>query len=286
MAGTGFYDKSQGIYLPKDTTTWADLTSGWDGYTSWYSNLSSSSRVSFTGAIIDAGKSVTVVPRVTIRTGLDGAVRTPITLDSSNEDIPKITIEGSDNSDMSSASTVVLTRTSSPTFASFGAKRYYRVTVEINSGTNAQPQGLVGVSVNLTSRAIEEVLSSVNTATYDDGSSVTRTIPTSRTYSAITYVGATPTTTITDTVVSGSSAESKYIEDDYTAVEYFEETAGGITTSNITTVPLLQLASTSTNTFTVRVIKPNTAGEVDCTYDFLVKGLETASINATTGDLL
>lgn len=290
MAGTGFYDKEQRIYLPKDTLTWTDLNTSpyatWDNWTSWYQNLSSSTRVSFTGAIVDAGKSVKVVPRVTISTGLDGDRGTPITLDSSNEDIPKITIEGSNNSDMSSASSVVLTRTSSPTFASFGAKRYYRVTVEINSGTNAQPQGLTGVNVNFSAKNIEEVLSSVNTATYDDGSSVTRTIPTSRSYSAITFVGATPLTTVADTVVSGATGESKYVEDDYTAVEYFVSTAGGITTSAITSVPLIQLVSTATDSFTVRLFKPNTAAEVDATMDFLVKGLETASIDSTTGNLL
>ena len=76
MAGTGFYDTSQNIYLPKDSLTWTDLGNSpyqtWDNYTSWYQNIASDTTVAFTSAIIDFGRNAKVIPTVTIVTGKDG----------------------------------------------------------------------------------------------------------------------------------------------------------------------------------------------------------------------
>lgn len=276
MAKTGFFDKSQKIYLPKDTTTWADLTSGWDGYTSWYSNLSASTTVEFTTDIIDFGSSKTVVPFITVATQLDGGTDAA----TFTTDKPAITIEASDVSDLSSGvSSVTLTRTSSPDFSTLGAKRYYRVTVNINSGTNSAPQGIKGINVVLSADTVSEEIENLDTSTVDDGSSVDRTISTRRTYSGITYVGVTPTTTITDTTVSGTSSPGQYVQLDYVAEGYFSEGVATITTSNITTVPLIQFVSSTANTFTIRLFKPNTGDEVDCTVDALVKGLPQVSMD-------
>ena len=59
MAKTGFFDASQGIYLPKDSLTWNDLNTSpyatWDNWTRWYQNLSASTTVEFTTDIIDFG---------------------------------------------------------------------------------------------------------------------------------------------------------------------------------------------------------------------------------------
>ena len=76
MAKTGFFDASQGIYLPKDSLTWNDLNTSpyatWDNWTRWYQNLSASTTVEFTTNIIDFGSSTTVVPLITITTARDG----------------------------------------------------------------------------------------------------------------------------------------------------------------------------------------------------------------------
>ena len=285
MAKTGFFDNSQKIYLPKDSLTWADLGNSpyatWDNWTNWYQNLTTSTTVEFTSDIIDFGSSRTIVPFITVGTKLDGATSAA----AFTSDKPSITIEGSGNSDMSSASRVTLTRTSSPDFSTLGAKRYYRVTVNINSGINTAPQGIIGLDIVLSSDTLEEIIENVNTTSVDDGSSVDRTLSTRRTYSGITYVGVTPTSTVTDTVVTGTSATGQYVQLDYVAEGYFTESTPSVTTSSVTTVPLIQLVSTTTNSFTIRLFKPNTGTETDCQIRALVKGLPQVSMD-TNGNLV
>ena len=289
MAGTGFYDTSQNAYFPKDTLTWTDLGNSpyqtWDNYTTWYQNLSGSTTVAFTSAIIDFGRSAKVIPTVTITTGKDGDTSEAITLDSSNEDIPTILVEGSADADMSSASSVTLTRPSSPTYTSLGAKRYYRVTATINSGTNAAPQGIVGINIELNTTTAEEILEGINTASYDDGSSATRTITTNNTYTDINFVGITPTSTVSDTVVTGTGAVTLYVASSYVTTGYFVGDTSSVTTSSITSVPLARCVSKSTDNFTIQLYLPNNATETDAVFDFLVRGLPQTKIDATTGSL-
>ena len=151
MAKTGFFDISQGIYLPRDTLTWADLTSGWSAYTTWYQNLSVSTTVEFTGAIIDLGSSKQVVPLVELSIKVDGDSTASPTFVSGK---PIITFECSDVADLSSAVTTVTvdkdTNYNATTqFLTVGAKRYYRATFNINSGLNTAPQGFAGMEVVL-----------------------------------------------------------------------------------------------------------------------------------------
>lgn len=285
MARTGFFDVNQQIYLPKDTLTWDDLasspyTGGWDSWTGWYQNLSGSpdTEVEFTTDIIDFGASATVLPLATVFVARDGTDATPF-LDT---DYPEIQIEGSDVANMSSGvSSITLTKDTDPAYSSIGKFRYYRFTFTINSGTNTTPQGFTGFNINLDTKGLEEVIENFDTSTVDDGSSVDRTISTRNTYSAINYVGITPTSTITDTRVSGTSgATSLYVADAYVATGYFVGDTGSITTSTITTVPLSQFVSSTTNSITVRLFKPNTGTEIDATIDILIKGLGGSAIDA------
>jgi hypothetical protein len=284
MAKTGFYDDNQRIYLPKDTLTWTDLNTSpyatWDNWTSWYQNLSASTTLEFTTDIIDFGRSAKVTPTVILRTGLDGETGTAMTFDSSNEDKPAITIEGSNNSDMSSATSVTLTRTSSPTFSSVGAKRYYRVTVNINSGTNAAPNGIIGIQVSLDTTEVTETIQEFNTATVDDGSTANRTIPTGNTYSDITYVGITPRTNVSDTNVTGTSSSGNYVQLDYYAEGYTVQSGGSVTTAAVTMPPLSQLVSTSTNSFVISLFEANSGDDTNATVDCHVRGLQGTVISA------
>ena len=280
MAKTGFFDKSQEIYLPKDSLTWDDLGTSpygtWDSWTNWYQNLTASTTVEFTSEIIDFGASKTIVPKVVIHTRVDGGTDAA----TFSADKPSILIEASNVSDLSSGvSSVTLTRTSNPDFTSLGPKRYYRFTFNIDSGTNSAPQGFTGMDITLSSDTTSEEIENVNTTTGDDGSSVTRTISTRKTYTDMTYVGVTPTSTITDTSVTGTSAPGNFVQLDYVAEGYVEESSASITTSSITTVPLIQLVSTGTNNFTIRLIKPNTGAETDCTIRALVKGLPQVALD-------
>ena len=285
MAGTGFFDVGQAVYLPKDTLTWANLGSApyqtWDSYTTWYKNLSSSSTVAFTSPIIDFGRSAKVVPTISLTTAKDGLITQTITLDSSNEDIPQFQIEGSDNSDMSSATSVTLTRTSNPTFSSLGAKRYYRVTTTIDAGSNTSPNAISGINIDLNTDTDEEIIESFNTATVDDGSTTTRVVPTNNTFTDIQFVGITPRTEVSDTVVTGSGgAVSLYVASGYVNTGYFVGDTSSVTTGSITSVPLARCVSKSTNNFTIQVYLPNNATDTNGTFDFLVKGLPVVSISA------
>ena len=153
MAKTGFYDSDQGIYLPKDSLTWADLTSGWNAYTTWYQNLSSSTTVEFTTDIHDFGSSKSVVPLLDLTLGVDGDRDAAASLISGK---PAVTIEGSDNATLSSGVTTVnidkdTNYDVTTVMASMGAKRYYRTTININSGINTRPQGIRGFSIEFVS---------------------------------------------------------------------------------------------------------------------------------------
>jgi hypothetical protein len=275
MARTGFYDRTQDLYLPKDSTTWADLSGGWNTYTGWYQTLSGSTELEYTSNIIDLGYSHAVFPLITITALRDGVLTAP----SYGEDFPEILIEGSNNSDMTSASSITLTRTANPDFTGLGAKRYYRVTVTINSGTNSAPQGFRAISISLLSDAIEETIEGYNTATSG------KTVPTRLTYSSISYVGTTPLTTITDTVVTGVSSDGStvilYVAAGYVNTGYFVGDSGSssATTSTVTNVPLIQVVSKSTNSFVLEVYKPVSGDLTDVTLDAYVRGLPPVAMD-------
>jgi len=282
MARTGFYDKSQDLYLPKDSNTWADLTGGWDTYTGWYQTLSVSTELEFTTNIIDFGYAHTVFPLIIITALKDGNTTQSAFY---GDDYPEILIEAGNQSDLSDAVSTTMTRTASPEFTSLGSKRYYRVTVTINSGINTSPNGMRGINISLLTDAIDETVEQFNTATYDDGSTATRTIPLQREYSAISFVGITPRSTITDTVVTGVSSDGSsviyYVTNGYVNTGYFVGDTGStsVTTSTITTVPLVRLVSTAARSFTVQVYKPNTAEECDVIADAYIRGLPPVAMD-------
>jgi hypothetical protein len=72
---------------------------------------------------------------------------------------------------------------------------------------------------------------------------------------------------------------------DYVAEGYFTESTASITTSSVTVVPLIQLVSTDTQAFTIRLFKPNTGDETDCQIRALVKGLPLAAQD-TNGNIV
>ena len=279
MSRTGFYDKTQDLYLPKDSLTWTDLASspygGWDNYTTWYQNLSNSTELEYTSDVIDLGYSHQIYPLITVTASLDGSTTSPAYL----ADFPEILIEGSNNSDMSSASSTTLTRTTNPAFTGLGSKRYYRVTVTINSGTNATPQGFKAIGISLLSDAIEETIEGWNTAVSG------KTVATRNTYSSISYVGTTPLTTITDTVVTGVSDDGSsvilYVATGYVNTGYFVGDTGSssATVTSITTIPLIQVVSKSTNSFVVEVYKPVSGDNTNVTLDAYVRGLPQVALD-------
>jgi hypothetical protein len=282
MARTGFYDRSQDLYLPKDSNTWADLTGGWDTYTGWYQNLSSSTELEFTSDIIDFGYQHNIFPVIKITVRRDGS---PLTGAVFGTGFPEFIIEGSNNSDMSAATSVTVDKDSTPEYTGVGAKRYYRVTVKINSGINTAPQGLKGIEIALLTDAIEETIESFNTSTVDDGSTAIRTIPTQNTYSSISYVGITAKSEITDTVVTGVSSDGSsvilYVVAGYVTTGYFVGDTGSssATFSNIQIVPLTRLVSTSTNSFDIQIYKPNTAVETDSVIDAYIRGTPPVAVD-------
>jgi len=286
MARTGFYDKAQDLYLPKDTTTWADLTPGnnlsWDEWTGWYQNLSASTELEYNSNIIDFGYQKKIYPVVIVTALKDGDTTQAAEFTS---DFTKIKIEAGNASDLSDATSVTLTRTSNPTYTGLGAKRYYRVTVTINSGTNDAPQGFRGIEIRLLTDAITETIEDFDLSTVDDGSTTTRVVPTNKSYSDISFVGMTPRTEITDTVVTGVTTDGSslvlYVATGYVSTGYFVGDVGSseVTTTNIQIPPMLRLVSTSTDSFTVQAYKPNTAEDTNCNIDAQVTGLPPVAID-------
>lgn len=286
MARTGFYDSEQDLYLPKDSTTWADLTPGnslsWDEWTGWYQNLSASTELEYNSDIIDFGYEHKVYPVILITALRDGATDTAASF---GTDYPEVKIEAGNASDLSDAVSTTLTRTSNPAYTGLGSKRYYRVTVTINSGLNSTPQGLRGIEIRLLTDAITETIEGFNTSTVDDGSTTARVIPTNNTYSDISFVGITPTSEITDTVVTGVSSDGSsvilYVATGYVNTGYFVGDVGSstVTTSNVTIPPIIRKVSSGTNSFTIQVYKPNTAEDTNCTIDAFVSGLPPVAMD-------
>ena len=263
---TGFYDSDQRLTLPKDTLTWTDLNTSpyatWDNWTTWYQNLTSSSTLSLTTDIYDAGAAIEDVPNFTLNTRIDGYWRRgfwnigllgspTVTYDSSNEDMPTWLIKGSNSADMSSSSQITMTRTSAPNYVSIGKFRYWQVTVTIDAGTNTKPHGIAGVKFDVVEQMMEEIVSGFDTSTVDDGTSATRTIPLVNSYSSIKYISVTPTTTITD--------NSGYV-------------------GSIVSAPSIKVVETDTNSIGIQVYKPMSGDETDATVDVIVRGYPLVAI--------
>lgn len=137
--------------MPLDGVTWGTLADSpytkttWESWTTWYNNLTAGvSTVAFTGDIIDLGAAFKVGPEVILDIKKDtGADATFVT-----DAYPEITFEASNNADMSSATTQVITRANAE-YITGAAKRYHRITVKVEAGTNASPQGMRGYEVRL-----------------------------------------------------------------------------------------------------------------------------------------
>ena len=288
MANTGFFDKSQGIYLPKDSLTWTDLNTSpyatWDNYTTWYQNLvNTSTTVEFTPEIIDFGSSRTVLPLLTISGLRDGTTDTAAYYIDGK---PTILIEGSTAANMSGATTQLLDKTTDYLYTpNIGAFRYYRFTININSGSNTTAQGFTGFNIVLSTDPLEEVFEDFDTSTVDDGSSTTRRITTNNTYNAITFVGITPKATIRDTEETVSGAGGLYMAADYVATDNVGGSETTLSSVSITTLPLAQLVSTTTSSITIRLLAPNTGDDINSTVDVYVRGLPNAGID-TNGNLV
>jgi len=283
MAKTGFFDASQGIYLPKDSLTWNDLNTSpyatWDNWTRWYQNLSASTTVEFTTDIIDFGSSTTVVPLITITTARDGDPDADVFF---LDDKPSITIEGSNVADMSSGVSSTTVDRDNFAYTNIGKFRYYRFTFNINSGINTAPQGFTGFDITQDTEAQTETIESFNTSTVDTGGT-TRVIPLRKKYSSVQYVGITPTTTITD--AEEEIGTGLYMVDDYVASSYVSGSAASSTEVSITTLPIARFAGANTSsivstTISIQLIAPNTGDDVNATVDCLVHGLPLVGMNA------
>ena len=252
----GFFDRSQLLVLPSGFLTWDDLGNSpygtWASWTRYYQDLNASTTtMTFVSEIFDAGSEVKGVPIISLTTGLDGSPNSAGTFISGK---PTYTIEASNNSNMTSAVSTTLSKDTDPYFDFLGSYRYYRVSVEINVGSNTAPQGMAGITLAISRKTKQEVINEFVTSTVDDGSTVTRTIPTSNTYSKILSV----------TTTSRTAAE---------------DTDGYVTFGN-SVPPLIQLTSASTNSFTLKLTKHNSGAETDATIDAVVLGFPRVGVTS------
>ena len=286
MARTGFFDASQGIYLPKDSLTWNDLNTSpyatWDNWTRWYQNLSASTTLEFTTDIIDFGSSTTVVPLITITTARDGDPDADIFF---LDDKPSITIEGSNVANMSSGVSSDTVDRDNFAYTNIGKFRYYRFTFNINSGINTAPQGFTGFDITQDTEPQTETVEQFDTSTVDDGSSTTRIIPLRKKYSSVQYVGITPRATISDTEETVSAGGGLYVASDFVATNYVEGSESTLNSTTITTLPIGRFVGANTSSIaatsiTIQLVAPNTGDDINSTVDCLVNGLPLVGMNA------
>tara|TARA_R110000803_G_scaffold3730_1_gene12692 strand:- start:597 stop:1358 length:762 start_codon:yes stop_codon:yes gene_type:complete len=246
MAGNGYF--ANGIYQTKSTETWADLTNGWDTYSSWA--LSPSLPLTFTTAIQDYGRIEKVLPITQL--AKQGQLTTTIeygnTIDSSGGDIDSATSVVYNNGD-----------TVQPITA-----RYFRFTFSLNylDSAGAEPTPFIGnITTDLNAEKQMATFDSIDSSTLP-GSTGQRQLSLTQPISP-TVVTVTPHLPISDYVLTG------YVADGYVS---------GASLSR----PIIYLNKAS-DPIVLNIFELDTYGKnknIDCTFDAIVSGLPTALVDA------
>ena len=246
MAGNGYF--ANGIYQTKSTETWADLTNGWDTYSSWA--LSPSLPLTFTTAIQDYGRIEKVLPITQL--AKQGQLTTTIeygnTIDSSGGDIDSATSVVYNNGD-----------TVQPITA-----RYFQFTFSLNylDSAGSEPTPFFGnIQSDLNAEKQMATFDSIESSTLP-GSTGQRQLSLTQPISP-TVVTVTPHLPISDYVVDG------YVADGYSS---------GASLSR----PIIYLNKAS-DPIVLNIFELDTYGKnknIDCTFDAIVSGLPTALVDA------
>lgn len=250
MAGNGYY--AEGLYQPKSTQTWDNLTGNWDAYVGW--SFTPDLPLTYTTNIIDVGQSqyVNYDCEVSATYPVNITVQYGDTIDSSGGSID-------------SPSTINVTPNQSLT----GAKgRYWQFTISVDyadsAGTDIPTIG--SITTNLKSGVETVNVSGVDSSTLS-GSVGERQL------SAISKIGAVTGAVVTPHTATstGTYVAANYVASDDSAAElYVEEVESELR------VPHIALDKT-TDPITLIIRDLNTYGKtkIDCTFDAVLTGLPT-----------
>lgn len=246
MAGNGYY--AEGLYQPKSTQTWDNLTGNWDAYVGW--SFTPDLPLTFTTNIIDVGQSqyVNYDCEVSATYPVNITVQYGDTIDSSGGSID-------------SPSTINVTPNQSLT----GAKgRYWQFTISVDyadsAGTDIPTIG--SITTNLKSGVETVNVSSINSSTLS-GSVGERQL------SAVSKIGAVTGAVVTPHTSSAAYVATGYVVSEDSAGESYVE-IGDVVLPHI-------VIDKTTDPITLIIRDLNTYGKtkIDCTFDAVLTGLPT-----------
>jgi len=251
MAGNGYF--AEGVYQAKSTETWADLTGGWDTYTSW--NLTPASPLTFTTNVVDFGR----IDDINYLAYVDANFPANITV-----------YYGNTISAGAIVSPSQINVTPNQTLSGVKA-RYFQFTVSVSNDSSGDTAPVIlGIKTDLRTGKRVETISNVSSATLT-GSTGVRELSVNTTLSKITGAVCQPLISSNTYVASGYVAS--------------EDSAGEVYVASSTTLtgkPQIYLDK-STDPITMYIYDFDTYGKtkpVDCSFDAVITGLPGISSDA------
>lgn len=248
MAGNGYYDPDQGLYLPKSVETWDDFTGSsagddWDSMTSWEGTPALP--LTFTSGILDFGSSELLNYILTIDANYPAntTVSYGETVDSSGGAID-------------SPSTINVTPSSSLNAAK-GRYWQFQVSVDRDSASQFLPY-IQSVDVKLSGETVQRTITDINSNTLSGSTGV-------RQVAALQGIGTVSSMICQPHLPSADP----YVADSYVAADYFE----GATPET----PYIFIDKTTTPP-TLYIYDIDTYGKrkaVDCVFDAIAVGLRS-----------
>lgn len=259
MAGNGYFDRENAVYLPRSTETWADLTGNWSSYTSW--RYTPNLPLEFTSGVFDANEknyfNVTTNVEYTPVGNVTMTLYYGDTVDSSGGSID-------------SPSSISWTPGDSVS-AVYG--RYFQLKVSITEDSAGIGLAqLTRMQFNALQEYATETLTDVNTSTLG-GTVGARTLDLATGFSQITSLICQPRSS------SSVYVASNYVASDDSAGEVYVE-------QGITPIPHVTVVSKGAAP-ELKIVDLTTYGQtvVDATLDIRIEGLRALTADATDGNV-
>lgn len=255
MAGNGYFDSTQGYYLPKSTEDWdyydaSSASVDWDNWTSW--DGTPSLPLTFTTEVLDYGSSELLNYLIDVDTNYtyDVTVRYGNALDSAG--------------DIDTPSTVAVTPSQS-----LDAKkgRYWQFVVSIagdSAGADIVPR-IENIQVSVSGETVQRTITDIDSSTLSGTTGV-------RQVDSLQGIGTLSSIICQPHLPTGQP----YVADSYVASDYFETASTG------TETPYIFVNKTTTPP-TLNIYDIDTYGKrkvVDCTFDAVAVGLRALSSTA------
>ena len=248
MAGNGFF--KDGKYQPYSVETWADLTGGWDTYTSGW-DLTPSLPLEFTTTVVDLGRS-------------DYA---SYLLDWSGQGTSQTTTVYYGNSiDSAGAIVTPTTITANPgdTLSPVKARYFqFKISVDYDDSAGAGPNPFItAITASLNTDKQQVTKADINSSTLG-GSVGQRQLTIEENIQTVTSIVTQP-----------HYSSTTYMADDYVATDYVE--VGDVAMPKI-------LVDKSTTPITLNIFELDTFGKtkrIDCVFDAMITGIAPLKVSS------